>query len=84
MDSTWLALTKFTPQSLKNLIFNPDEVVLQGWLDLTRLYHDRQQYENRLKIEIENWQTLYPYHPAAKKLPTPLKRKVAFGSGFNN
>ncbi|WP_039908079.1 penicillin-binding protein activator [Candidatus Regiella insecticola] len=78
IDSTWLALTKFTPQSLNDLIINPDEVVLQGWLDLTRLYHDRQQYENRLKIEIENWQTLYPHHPAAKELPTPLKRKVAF------
>lgn len=76
IDSTWLALTKFTPQSLNDLIINPDEVVLQGWLDLTRLYHDRQQYENRLKIEVENWQTLHPHHPAAKKLPTSLKRKV--------
>jgi len=75
IDSTWLALTKLTPQSLNDLIINPDEVVLQGWFDLTRLYHDRQQYENRLKIEIENWQ-LHPHHPAAKKLPTLLKRKV--------
>lgn len=78
IDNTWQTLTQFTPQQLNELVINTDENVLQAWLDLVKLYHDSKQNQNLLRVEMREWQTRHPLHPAVKNLPTPLKQKINF------
>ncbi|MEY4921549.1 MAG: hypothetical protein RLY17_266 [Pseudomonadota bacterium] len=70
IDGTWQSLAQLTQQELNNIVINADENVLQGWLDLLRVYQDNKQDPDMLKAGIKDWQNRYPQNPAAKTLPT--------------
>ncbi|QCR37328.1 penicillin-binding protein activator [Nissabacter sp. SGAir0207] len=78
IDQTWMALVQLPPQAFNSLVINADENVLQGWLDLLRLYQDNKQDPDLLKAGIRDWQTRYPQNPAAKTLPTLLNQVLNF------
>lgn len=79
IDKTWQTLVSLpSPQS--NLVINADENVLQGWLDLLRVYQDNRQDPTLLQAAIKDWQTRYPQNPAAKMLPTPLSQVQNYSS----
>lgn len=78
IDQTWQTLLAMPPQAQSNLVINANENVLQGWLDLQHVYQDNKQDPAMLKAGIKDWQTRYPYNPAAKTLPTPLTQILNF------
>ncbi|CRL43858.1 Penicillin-binding protein activator LpoA precursor [Sodalis glossinidius str. 'morsitans'] len=79
IDKTWQTLVSLpSPQS--NLVINADENILQGWLDLLRIYQDNRQDPTLLQAAIKDWQTRYPQNPAAKTLPTPLSQVQNYSS----
>ncbi|MCL2898067.1 penicillin-binding protein activator [Brenneria tiliae] len=78
LDQTWLALVQMTPQESGSLLINADENILQGWIDLLNTYQNNRQSTDQLKAALQDWQTRYPRHPAAKTLPTQLSQVVDF------
>lgn len=72
IDATWQVLSAMTQDQAQMLVINTDENVLQGWLDLQRIWFDNRNYPDMLKAEIADWQKRYPQNPAAKILPTQL------------
>lgn len=61
------------PQDQANaLVINADENILQGWLDLQRMWFDNRNDPTLLKAGVKDWQTRYPQNPGAKMLPTAL------------
>ena len=78
LDQTWQALLQLTPQEMNSLVINPDENVLQGWLDLLRVYQDNKQDPDLLKAGIKDWQNRYPKNPAAKTLAARLNQVLNF------
>ncbi|MGO2923862.1 MAG: penicillin-binding protein activator, partial [Hafnia paralvei] len=78
INGTWAALTQLTQADLNSLVINADENILQGWLDLLRLYQDNKQDPSLLKAAIKDWQTRYPNNPASKVLPTALDNVLNF------
>jgi outer membrane PBP1 activator LpoA protein len=61
-----------TQDQANALIINADENVLQGWLDLQRMWFDNRNDPTLLKAGVKDWQTRYPQNPGAKMLPTAL------------
>ncbi len=59
-------------------MINADEVTLQGWLDLQRVWFDNRNDPNMLKAGITDWQTRYPQNPGAKTLPSQLSNLQNF------
>ena len=78
LDQTWQTLLALKPQDMNSLVINADENVLQGWLDLLRVYQDNRQDPDLLKAGIKDWQNRYPQNPAAKSLPTQLNQILNF------
>ncbi|MBN3051332.1 penicillin-binding protein activator [Pectobacterium brasiliense] len=78
LDQTWLALTQMSPQESNSLLINANENVLQGWVDLLNNYQDNRTSPDQLKSAIQDWQTRYPHHPAAKTLPTQLNQVINY------
>lgn len=78
IDATWQTLTQMTPDQMNNLTINANENVLQGWLDLLGVYRANASDPDMLKAGISDWQTRYPYNPAAKMLPTALSQVQNF------
>ncbi|EBA9152259.1 penicillin-binding protein activator [Salmonella enterica] len=72
IDATWQALSAMTPDQARTLVINADENVLQGWLDLQRVWFDNRNDPDMLKAGIADWQKRYPQNPGAKMLPTQL------------
>lgn len=72
IDATWKALTAMTPQQANALVINADENVLQGWLDLQRMWFDIRNDPAMLKAGVKDWQIRYPQNPGAQMLPTAL------------
>lgn len=72
IDTTWKALTTMTQDQANALVINADENVLQGWLDLQRMWFDNRNDPTMLKAGVKDWQTRYPQNPGAKMLPTAL------------
>ena len=72
IDATWKALTAMTKDQANALVINADENVLQGWLDLQRMWFDNRSDPTMLKAGVKDWQTRYPQNPGAKMLPTQL------------
>ncbi|CCP04395.1 hypothetical protein BN439_3369 [Erwinia amylovora Ea644] len=72
IDDTWQALLQLPQQQLSTLTINANENVLQGWLDLLGVYKSNASDPEMMKSAISDWQTRYPYNPAAKLLPSPL------------
>jgi outer membrane PBP1 activator LpoA protein len=46
--------------------------VLTGWVELARAHHQSLHNINAQSQAINNWQALYPQHPASTQLPTSL------------
>jgi outer membrane PBP1 activator LpoA protein len=61
-----------TQDQANALVINADENVLQGWLDLQRMWFDNRNDPTLLKAGVKDWQTRYPQNPGAKMLPTAL------------
>lgn len=61
-----------TPQQANALVINADENVLQGWLDLQRMWFDNRNDPAMLKAGVKDWQIRYPQNPGAQMLPTAL------------
>lgn len=61
-----------TPDQARTLVINADENVLQGWLDLQRVWFDNRNDPDMLKAGIADWRKRYPQNPGAKMLPTQL------------
>ncbi|WP_455819755.1 penicillin-binding protein activator [Pseudomonas cerasi] len=78
IDATWQTLTQMTPDQMNSLAINANENVLQGWLDLLGVYRANASDPDMLKAGISDWQTRYPYNPAAKMLPTALTQVQNF------
>ncbi|XTZ38933.1 penicillin-binding protein activator [Salmonella enterica] len=72
IDATWQALSSMSPDQAKTLVINANEVTLQGWLDLQRVWFDNRGDAKMLQGGINDWQTRYPQNPAAAMLPTQL------------
>ncbi|MFK3710057.1 penicillin-binding protein activator [Leclercia adecarboxylata] len=72
IDATWQTLSAMNPDQANALVINADENVLQGWLDLQRVWFDNRNDPNMLKAGIKDWQTRYPNNPGATMLPTQL------------
>lgn len=72
IDATWQALASMSREQAAALVINADENVLQGWLDLQRVWLDGRGDAEMMKAGIKDWQTRYPQNPAAKMLPTQL------------
>ena len=78
MDATWQALSSMTPEQAQALVINADENVLQGWLDLQRVWFDNRNDPDMMKAGIADWQKRYPQNPGAKLLPTQLVNVQSF------
>ncbi|MBJ7222453.1 MULTISPECIES: penicillin-binding protein activator [unclassified Brenneria] len=78
LDQTWLTLAQMSPQESGSLLINANENTLAGWVDLLNTYQNNRQSPDQLKAAIQDWQTRYPHHPAAKTLPTQLNQVVDF------
>lgn len=78
IDATWQALSSMTPKQAQTLVINADENVLQGWLDLQRVWFDNRNDPNMMKAGIADWQKRYPQNPGAKLLPTQLVNVQSF------
>lgn len=78
LDQTWQTLLLFTPEKMNSLVINADENVLQGWLDLWRVYQENRQDPELLKAAIKDWQSRYPLNPAAQHLPNQLNQVLNF------
>ena len=63
------ALLQLTPQEMNSPVINADENVLQGWLDLLRVYQDNKQDPDLLKAGIKDWQNRYPKTRRPKRCP---------------
>lgn len=72
IDATWQALSSMTQDQANALVINADENVLQGWLDLQRVWFDNRNDPDMMKAGIQDWKTRYPQNPGAKMLPTQL------------
>ncbi|EPG6798317.1 penicillin-binding protein activator [Klebsiella aerogenes] len=72
IDATWKALTAMTPQQANALVINANENVLQGWLDLQRMWFDNRNDPAMLKAGVKDWQIRYPQNPGSQMLPTAL------------
>ncbi|MBB1202565.1 penicillin-binding protein activator [Enterobacteriaceae bacterium 89] len=72
IDATWQALSSMTKDQANALVINADENVLQGWLDLQRVWFDNRNDPDMMKAGIQDWKTRYPQNPGATMLPTQL------------
>lgn len=72
INATWQALTSMPQDQANALVINADENILQGWLDLQRMWFDNRNDPTLLKAGVKDWQTRYPQNPGAKMLPTAL------------
>ncbi|PDO88534.1 penicillin-binding protein activator [Kosakonia sacchari] len=84
IDATWQAMASMTQDQARALVINADEVTLQGWLDLQRMWFDNRNDPNMLKAGITDWQTRYPQNPAAKMLPGQLSNLQNFKPAATN
>ena len=78
IDATWQALSSMTQEQAQALVINADENVLQGWLDLQRVWFDNRNDPDMMKAGIADWQKRYPQNPGAKILPTQLVNVQSF------
>lgn len=78
IDATWQALSSMTKDQANTVVINADENVLQGWLDLQRVWFDNRNDPDMMKAGIQDWKTRYPQNPGAKMLPTQLVNVQSF------
>lgn len=71
-------------EQANTLVINADENILQGWLDLQRVWFDNRNDPDMMKAGIADWQKRYPNNPGAKMLPTQLVNVKAFKPASTN
>ncbi len=84
IDATWQALSAMTPEQAQALVINANENVLQGWLDLQRVWFDNRNDPDMMKAGIADWQKRYPQNPGAKMLPSQLMNVQNFKPASTN
>lgn len=84
IDATWQALSAMTPEQAQALVINANENVLQGWLDLQRVWFDNRNDPDMMKAGIADWQKRYPQNPGAKMLPSQLVNVQNFKPASTN
>ncbi|RDT56742.1 penicillin-binding protein activator [Escherichia coli] len=72
IDATWQVLSSLTPDQANAIQPGQDETVLQGWLDLQRVWSNNRNDPNMLKAGITDWQKRFPQNPGAALLPSQL------------
>ncbi|XWJ93044.1 penicillin-binding protein activator [Phytobacter ursingii] len=72
IDATWQVLSSLTPDQANAIQPGQDETVLQGWLDLQRVWSNNRNDPNMLKAGITDWQKRFPQNPGAVLLPSQL------------
>ena len=72
IDATWQTLSSLTPDQANAIQVSQDETVLQGWLDLQRVWSNNRNDPNMLKAGIADWQKRFPQNPGAVLLPSQL------------
>ena len=72
IDATWQTLSSLTPDQVNAIQVSQDETVLQGWLDLQRVWSNNRNDPNMLKAGIADWQKRFPQNPGAVLLPSQL------------
>ncbi len=72
IDATWQTLSSLTPDQANAIQPGQDERVLQGWLDLQRVWSNNRNDPNMLKAGIADWQKRFPQNPGAVLLPSQL------------
>ena len=69
----WNTLTQ-TPsnklEELKEQLTSADDL---GWLELTNIFHSYSTLSTRIDLQIEQWHSKYPQHPASIELITSIK-----------
>lgn len=65
-----IAIPNDTLEQLSNTIAVPE---IQGWLELAWIYKGYQDNLDQQLKQLDQWQTRYPGHPAALKLPEALR-----------
>ena len=73
-----------TPEQAQALVINANENVLQGWLDLQRVWFDNRNDPDMMKAGIADWQKRYPQNPGAKMLPSQLVNVQNFKPASTN
>lgn len=69
IDATRQTLSSMTPEQAQALVINADENVLQGWLDLQRVWFDNRSDADMMKAGIADWQKRYPQNPGQNYCP---------------
>ena len=72
IDATWQALSSMTQEQANTLVINADENILQGWLDLQRVWFDNRNDPDMMKAGIADWQKRYPNNPGAHNVGNAL------------
>lgn len=83
IDATWQALSAMTPDQARTLVINADENVLQGWLDLQRVWFDNRNDPDMLKAGIADWQKRYPQNPGGENAADAARQCTTFQTGFH-
>ncbi|KDU72718.1 LppC family lipoprotein [Salmonella enterica subsp. enterica serovar Heidelberg str. RI-11-013312] len=71
-----------TPDQARTLVINADENVLQGWLDLQRVWFDNRNDPDMLKAGIADWQKRYPQNPG-RNAADAARQCTTFQTGFH-
>lgn len=66
IDATRQTLSSLTPDQANAIQVSQDETVLQGWLDLQRVWSNNRNDPNMLKAGIADWQKRFPQNPRAR------------------
>ena len=70
----WLSLTALPDAELDTLSLEArEQSILKGWLQLAVISRKQYSSPQTLLSQVEQWQTLYPNHPANYILPSPLE-----------
>ncbi|AWX13291.1 penicillin-binding protein activator [Mergibacter septicus] len=77
-DQIWAILRQIPADQLNNITVNDNQLELQGWLDLIKLYNDNLSYPAQLSASLQQWKVIHPRHIATYLLPTALQRVATF------
>ncbi|GHB31030.1 penicillin-binding protein activator [Salinicola rhizosphaerae] len=71
-DDIWKPLSSLSPTALDSLAAADDSAIMQGWVDLARLYRASGGDIGNLFDRLDQWRSRYPDHPANRRLPSDL------------
>lgn len=77
-DQIWAILRQIPQDQLNSLTTSNNNLELQGWLELIKLYNDNISQPAQLNIALQQWKLAHPRHIATYLLPTELQRVSTF------